>query len=50
MTDTARHTLNKLRLTEHVHGEQTKQYFNRNNQKTRKQNMVIGSLRTFYPN
>ena len=30
MIYTARHTLYKTRLTEHVHAEQIKQYFNRN--------------------
>ena len=50
MIYTARHTLYKTRLTKHGHAEQTKQYFNRNIQTQEKQNTVIGSFRTFYPN
>ena len=30
MADTARHAINKTRLLEHVHTEQTKQCFKRN--------------------
>ena len=50
MADTARLTLYKTRLTEHDHAEQTKQYLNSNIQTQEKQNTVIGSFRTFYPN
>ena len=41
MVDTARHTLYKTRLTEHVHADQTKQYINRNIQTQEKQNIYI---------
>ena len=45
MADTARHTLYKTRLTEHVRAEQLNSI-----QTQEKQNTVIGSFRTFYPN
>ena len=49
MANTARHTLYKTRLTEHVHAEQTKQYIKRHIQTQEKQNTVLGIFRTFYP-
>ena len=45
MADTARPTLYKTRLTEHVHAEQLTVFKHKE-----KQNTVIGSFRTFYQN